>query len=113
MNPSTDRIAFIALLFLIVIVAVAAFWDDGDPVDARIRAGDDQRVIVTFIGGGDLQISLGHATPVVAIPALDVIAIQCGDVHLGPLDAQLVAREFKLGLLEPVGRDDEDLGSVG
>lgn len=38
---STDRYAFIALLFLVVVVAVAAFWDDGDA--EPVRAGDGDR----------------------------------------------------------------------
>jgi len=37
---STDRYAFIALLFLVVVVAVAAFWDDGET--APVHAGDDE-----------------------------------------------------------------------
>ena len=43
---STDRYAFIALLFLVVVVAVAAFWDDGDdaPVHAGEGEGTDRRI---------------------------------------------------------------------
>lgn len=43
---STDRYAFIALLFLVVVVAVAAFWDDGDADPVHAGEGDeaDRRV---------------------------------------------------------------------
>ncbi|MEL6431673.1 MAG: LysM peptidoglycan-binding domain-containing protein, partial [Planctomycetota bacterium] len=85
MNSAQERYAFIALLFLVVVVSVVAFWDDGDGQDPVQAASRDDAV---HVDPGAYAVDPGATDPRPwdAAPASGGLAAETGSIALAGLD---------------------------